>query len=132
MPRRVLLIDDDGKARDLAAAFLESAGYEVCCATSGLNGLALADTNQPDVVVLDLQMPRMDGYEVCRILRQGPRTRQIPIVMLTVSDDPLLNQKAYAVGAQACVPKPFRRESLIAALGTALAGAPREKPPGGL
>lgn len=128
MPTRVLVIDDDPRARDLVAAFLESAGYEVWCATGGVNGLTLADANQPDIVVLDLQMPRMDGYEICRILRQGPRTREIPVVMLTASDDPALNQKAYAAGAQACVPKPFRKEGLIAAIQAALFGMPRNKP----
>lgn len=66
---------------------------------------------------LDLQMPGMDGYQVCEILR-----------MVTASDDPALNRKAYAAGAQACVPKPFRRDGLMAAIDAALAGMPRRGP----
>jgi CheY-like chemotaxis protein len=121
MRARVLVIDDDAQVRALAAAILESEGYEVRGATGGVEGLTLADTDPPDVVLLDLQMPGMNGYEVCRVLRQGPKTRQIPVVMVTVSDDPHLNRDAYAAGAQACVPKPFRKEGLIAVIEAALA-----------
>ena len=120
-PRRVLVIDDDAQARALVAAILESEGYEVRGATGGVEGLTLADTEPPDVVLLDLQMPGMNGYEVCRVLRQGPKTRRIPVVMVTVSDDPHLNREAYAAGAHACVPKPFRKEGLIAVIEAALA-----------
>jgi CheY-like chemotaxis protein len=112
----VLVIDDDTQVRALVAAILESEGYEVRGATGGVNGLTLADTEPPDVVLLDLQMPGMNGYEVCRVLRHGPKTRWIPVVMVTVSDDPHLNREAYAAEAQACVPKPFRKEGLIAVI----------------
>jgi CheY-like chemotaxis protein len=121
MRGRVLVIDDDAQVRALVAAILESEGYEVHGATGGVEGLTLADTDPPDVVLLDLQMPGMNGYEVCRVLRHGPKTRRIPVVMVTVSDDPHLNRDAYAAGAQACVPKPFRKEGLIAVIEAALA-----------
>jgi len=117
----VLVIDDESQTRELVAAILESEGYEVRGATGGVNGLTLADTEPPDVVLLDVKMPGMNGYEVCRVLRQGPKTRRIPVVMLTASDDPHLNREAYAAGAQACVPKPFRKEGLIAVIEAALA-----------
>jgi CheY-like chemotaxis protein len=120
-PRRVLVIDDDAQVRALVAAILESEGYEVRGATGGVEGLTLADTEPPDVVLLDLQMPGMNGYEVCRVLRHDPKTRQIPVVMVTVSDDPHLNREAYAARAHACVPKPFRKEGLIAVIEAALA-----------
>ena len=116
MRKRVLVIDDDAQARALVAASLESKGSEVRGATGGVNGLTLADAEPPDAILLDLRMPGMDGYEVCRILRQGPKTGSIPVVMLTASDDPHLNREAYAAGAQACVPKPFRKDSLIAVI----------------
>jgi CheY-like chemotaxis protein len=122
MPKRVLVIDDDDQLRAFVAASLESEGYEVRGATGGMNGLTLADAESPDVILLDLRMPGMDGYEVCRILRQGPKTRQIPVIILTVSDDPHLNREAYAAGAQACVLKPFRKEALMAAIRAVLTG----------
>ena len=131
MTKRVLVIDDDPQARALAAAVLESAGYKVQGAQAGEAGLTMATADPPDVIVLDLQMPGMDGYEVCRILRQGPRTREIPVVMLTASDDPALNRKAYAAGAQACVPKPFRQQGLLVAIQAALTGMPHGSPPDG-
>ena len=124
----VLVIDDDAKTRDLVAAFLGGAGYEVRGAEDGAAGLRLAAAEPPDVVILDLQMPGMDGYKVCQVLRRGLRTKRIPIVMLTASDDPHLNREAYAAGAQACVPKPFRQEGLIAAIEVAVSGMPHEKP----
>lgn len=126
--RRVLVIDDDAQTRDLLAATLGSKGYEVRCAEAGAPGITLAAAEPPDIVVLDLQMPGMDGYKVCEILRRGEHTRHIPIIMLTASDDPALNRKAYAAGAQACVPKPFRKDGLIAAMEAALAGMPRPNP----
>jgi len=115
------VIDDESQTRELVAAILESEGYEVRGATGGVDGLTLADTEPPDVVLLDVKMPGMNGYEVCRVLRQGPKTRRIPVIMLTASDDPHLNREAYAAGAQACVPKPFRKEGLIAVIEAALA-----------
>jgi len=126
MRKRVLVIDDDTQDRALVAAVLGTAGYEVRSAPGGGEGLKLANAEPPDVVVLDVQMPDMDGFEVCRLLGQGPKTRMIPIVMLTASDDPALNRKAYAAGALACVPKPFRKDGLIATIEAVLTGISRE------
>jgi CheY-like chemotaxis protein len=128
MAKRVLVIDDDAQDRELVATILEAAGYVVRCAEGATSGLALAEVEPPDVVILDLQLPEMDGYEVCRSLRLRPATRRVPVVMVTASDDPALNRKAFAAGAQACVPKPFRREGLTATIEAALAAMRREKP----
>lgn len=128
MGKRVLVIDDDPKTRELVTASLELARYEVRCAPGGVPGISLAEREQPDLVLLDLHMPGLDGYEVCRILRQRPRTKGIPIIMLTASADHALNRKAYAAGAQACVPKPFRKDGLLAVIRAALAGVPQESP----
>ena len=73
-------------------------------------------------------MPGMDGFEVCRLLRRDPATKAIPVIMITASDDPALNRKAYAVGAQACVPKPLRQDALIATI-QAVWGAARQGKP---
>jgi CheY-like chemotaxis protein len=121
---RALVVDDDAGTRELVAAFLESAGYEILAAEEGEAGLLLARTASPDIVILDRVMPGMDGYEICRTLQQDPGTRHIPVIMLTGDNDPALNQKAYAAGARACVPKPFRREALVAAIQAVVAGRP--------
>ena len=131
MPNRmqVLVIDDEVRDRDLVAAILQTAGYEVRLAESGAHGLEQVSAAPPDVILLDIQMPGMDGYEVCRLLRLAPGSRRIPVIMITASDDPALNSRAYAVGAQACVPKPLRGNALIATVQTVGRAAPQRKPP---
>ena len=124
-PLRVLVIDDDAATLDFVTALLKAANCEVHAAEGGEAGLRLAAAVSPDVVVLDVMMPHMDGYMVCRLLRDDLATSHIPVIMLTGADDPALNRKAYAAGAQACVPKPFRREGLIAAMQAVVAGVPR-------
>jgi len=73
MRRRVLVIDDAAGARSLVAAFLEPMGYDVRAAEGGVPGLNLAEAEAPDIILLDLQMPGMDGYEVCRASARDPR-----------------------------------------------------------
>jgi CheY-like chemotaxis protein len=124
---RVLVIDDELRDRQLVTAVLESAGYRVHGAAGGASGLRLAEADPPDIVVLDLQMPGMEGYDVCRRLQQDPRTQRIPVVLLTASGDPALHRKAYAAGAVACVPKPFRKAGLLAAIQATLADALRKE-----
>ena len=126
MPHRVLVIDDDPDACALVSAMLEPPNYEVSGAGGGEHGVVQANAELPDIILLDLQMPGMDGYQVCRLLRQGDQTRRIPIIMLTASDDPALNRNAYAAGAHACILKPFRREALIAVIEAALSRPPEE------
>lgn len=128
MLRQVLVIDDDPDVCVLISAMLGPASYEVHGARGGELGVVLANAELPDIILLDLQMPGIDGYQVCRLLHEGERTRRIPIIMLTASDDPALNRTAYTAGAHACVPKPFRREALIAVIEAALPRPPSEKP----
>ena len=127
MRKRVLVIDDAAEAQSLAAAILEPAGYAVQGAMGGAQGLLLAEADRPDLVLVDLQMPGVDGYEVCRLLRRGPKTRDIPLIMVTASDDPALHRKAYALAAHACVPKPIRQGVLISTIQVVLAGTVRKK-----
>jgi len=127
--KRVLVIEDEAAIREGIAALLAFAGYEVLSAEGGKRGLQLASAERPHVILLDLQLPDLDGYEVCLRLRQDPATREIPVVMVTGSEDLALNRRAYAAGAKACVPKPFRSEALIATLEAALAGRRRRRAP---
>jgi len=128
MPMRALVIDDEPVTRRLVSAFLQQEGYDVLTAEGGDAGLKLAASDLPDLVVLDVMMPVMDGYEVCRALRREPATAKIPVVMVTASEDPGLTRNAYAAGAQACVPKPVRREALVATVNVLVAGL--RPPPG--
>jgi CheY-like chemotaxis protein len=130
MPTRILVIDDDNMILQSVGTLLRSAGYEVQVAADGPAGLTRATSAPPDIVLLDVVMPVLDGYEVCRRLRNDPKTQNVPVIMLTASGDPTLNRQAYAAGAYACVPKPFRREALIATIESVRAGVMRQKPDG--
>ena len=125
MKRKLLVVDDDPVLRKIARTMMEAAGFLVQDAVDGPNGLAQAETFQPDVIVLDLMMPGMDGYEVCRRMKASSATKAIPVVFLTTSPDNSLNRLAYEAGALACVTKPFRRESLVAAIEVVLDQAAR-------
>ena len=129
---RILVVDDDRLIRQMVRDFLEVAGFAVAEAVDGPDGLAQAAASQPDLILLDLMMPGMDGYTVCRQLKSNPATRDLPVIFLTASPDLSLNRQAYAAGAVACLTKPFRRETLVAVVNTTLRGATRRgERPGG-
>ena len=112
---RILVIDDDA---DLAASVgeaLQANGYEVLTATNGEHGLELAYTRHPHLVLLDVTMPGMDGYQVCRELQFG-YTKDIPIVFLTARTELAHMMEANRSGASAYVTKPFRTERLLATI----------------
>jgi twitching motility two-component system response regulator PilG len=127
--KRVLVVEDEAAVREGIVTLLTFAGYQVLGAERGERGLQLANTERPHVILLDFRLPDLDGYEVCRRLRENPATREIPVVMVTGSEDLALNRRAYAAGAKACVLKPFRGEALIATLEAALAGKRRRRVP---
>ena len=129
---RILVVDDDRLLRQMVRDFLEVADFAVAEAVDGPDGLAQAAALQPDLILLDLMMPGMDGYTVCRQLKANPATRDLPVIFLTASPDLSLNRQAYAAGAVACLTKPFRREALVAVVNTTLRGATRRgERPGG-
>jgi len=80
---RVLVVDDDRALVRIAQSVLQKQGFDVLTAFDGLEGLQKAQEEKPDVIVLDISMPKMDGYQVCHRLQEDPNTRQIPVVFLT-------------------------------------------------
>ncbi len=123
---RVLIVDDEPLIRRMLRDLLETAEYSVLEARAGTEGLELAARQQPDVILLDLLMAGLDGYAVCEGLKANPATQAIPVIFVTASPDLALNQKAYAAGAIACLPKPFRREAVVALIETALGRVRRQ------
>lgn len=109
----VLLVDDEKMITDPLARTLARAGYEVIVAHNGRDGLALANEKQPDVVVLDVLMPQIDGWDVCRILRQKST---VPILMLTALGDEVDRILGLELGADDYLTKPFSSRELIARL----------------
>src|SRR5438067_13822759 len=111
---RALIIDDDRDLLKLIQRTLEfTAGWEVHTAPSGASGLELARRLGPNVILVDVVMPEIDGYEVCRRLRADPATQMLPVVMITASGD-REKVKAIEEGADDFIAKPFNQEELLA------------------
>ncbi len=111
---KILAVDDNAVNLKVVSAALIHAGYEVITAQSGPEALAMIEKSLPDVVLLDISMPEMDGYEVCRRLRANPRTAQLPIMMLTAHDSLEEKVKGFEVGADDYLTKPFQPAELQA------------------
>jgi CheY-like chemotaxis protein len=123
--QRLLLVDDCVAERDLYEMVLERE-FQVFTATRGFDGLILAGTEHPDLVLLDVMMPGMDGWETCSRIKNNPVTAAIPVVMLTSSDDHDLDRHASEVGATAILRKPCAAERLVETIRGAL-GGPQDK-----
>src|SRR3989304_3840749 len=87
MQSLILVIDDEPVAREALEALLFVDGYELLFATNGAEGLVMATNSQPDIILLDIMMPGMDGFEVCRRIRASPILADVPVVMITALDD---------------------------------------------
>ncbi|HLK65280.1 MAG TPA: response regulator [Bryobacteraceae bacterium] len=109
----VLIIDDDPTVRELMQSFLGKEGYRVECATGGEEGLKRAHELHPDVITLDVAMPRMDGWSVLSALKADPGLHDIPVIMLTMVDN---KSMGYALGAAEYMMKPINRERLISVI----------------
>ena len=110
----VLVIDDQQANVRMVGGLLSRAGYQVVPALSGGEGLELARSQKPDVVLLDMKMPGMDGFEVLRQLREEPATKDLPIIFLTADNDRENLIRAFAAGAIDYITKPFVAEELLA------------------
>jgi two-component system phosphate regulon response regulator PhoB len=110
---RILIIEDERALTDVLAYNLKREGYETLVAHDGQDGLRKAQTLLPDLVILDLMLPVMNGLEVCRELRAGERTRTIPILMLTAKAEETDQVVGFSLGADDYVTKPFSVKVLI-------------------
>lgn len=111
---QVLLVDDNPANLELLTQVLKGAGYRIRSALSGRLALDSTRVAQPDLILLDITMPEMDGFEVCRILKEDERLREIPVVFISALDDVLDKVKAFRVGGADYVTKPFQAEEVLA------------------
>jgi two-component system phosphate regulon response regulator PhoB len=111
---RILIIEDERGLTNALSYFFKREGYEVAIADDGREGLHKAQTTLPDVVLLDLMLPGMNGLDVCRELRAGERTRDIPIIMITAKTEETDHVVGYSLGADDYVGKPFSNKVLLA------------------
>jgi len=123
--KRVLVIEDEAGMRTALREFLDRSGYLPAEAADGLAGLAQAESWHPHAILLDVWMPGLDRYEVCRRLKANPATQLIPVIVVTGDHDDASNRLAYAAGAMARIVKPFPLAALLTTIQTALAGAER-------
>lgn len=114
MSSRVLIVEDEPDIRELVVHHLKREGYQASAASSGEEALRQVQDAPPDLVILDLMMPAMDGLEVCRRLRQDPATASLPIVMLTAKGDEVDRVLGLEIGADDYVVKPFSPKELLA------------------
>ena len=114
----IVIIDDTPANLRLLASLLSDRGYQVRPFPSGKLALAGLERCNPDLILLDIQMPQMDGYEVCQILKAQPRTRDIPIIFISALSEALDKVKAFSCGGIDYITKPFQAEEVIARVGT--------------
>src|SRR5215831_4621625 len=113
MSRRILVVEDNEENRNIMRDLLDSAGYEMIEALTGEDGVTLAERERPDLILMDIQLPGLDGYEATRRIKANPALRPIPIIAVTsyaLSGD---DQKALAAGCDAYVTKPFSPRALL-------------------
>lgn len=110
--KRILLVDDEPDLSKMIMGRLKMWGYDVTSAPDGQQGLELARSMEPDLLLLDLMLPKLNGYEVCTLLKQDARFQRIPIIMLTARAQQSDRRQALECGADAYLPKPYQAEEL--------------------
>lgn len=122
----IILVDDETHSRTLVRLLLEREGYRVQTASNGEEGLILAKVEQPGVILLDIMMPEMNGYEVLRRLKVDPDTRKIPVIVLTAKGTERDMAASFRLGAVFHLEKPYETMDLIQKIRTAMALTDRD------
>jgi twitching motility two-component system response regulator PilG len=115
-PIKVLVIDDSNTIRKSAEMFLRQAGYEVILAEDGFDALAKISDHQPNVVFVDIMMPRLDGYQTCALIKQNATLKSTPVIMLSSKDGIFDRARGRLAGSDRYLTKPFTKEGLLAAV----------------
>jgi len=115
-PIKVLVIDDSNTIRRSAEMFLRQAGYEVILAEDGFDALAKIADHQPRLIFVDIMMPRLDGYQTCALIKQNPKLKTTPVIMLSSKDGVFDRARGRLAGSDRYLTKPFTKEGLIAAV----------------
>jgi DNA-binding response OmpR family regulator len=121
---KILVADDEEALRRLLASCLEAEGYELITARNGAEALSLADSQKPDLIILDVVMPLIDGFEVLRLLRKNSVTEDAPVIMLTVKDAEQDIARGWELGVDFYLTKPFELQELLSVIRSLLAREP--------
>jgi DNA-binding response OmpR family regulator len=130
--KKILVIDDMPNIVTMVKARLEASGYEVIAALDGQQGLTYAYSEKPDLIILDIVMPAGGGYSVYTRLKMSPKTRSVPVIFLTAKDRPEDVARAYNLGAQYFVKKPYKPEMLLGTVKKVLESSEHSQQPRGL
>ncbi len=114
MKPSILIVDDEPDVVTMMERMLRSEGFEVLSAYDGIAALDIAENDKPDIVLLDIMMPMMSGYEVCQQLKSNPQTKDIPVLCVSSAQSNEARQGTKAAGAQALLVKPFMPAELVA------------------
>ncbi len=112
--KKILIIDDEKEMAQVETMRLEAYGYEVLVAYDGQTGLDRVRAEKPDLIILDIMLPTIDGYELCRMLKQDPECRRIPIILVSAVDQKFDTDLGKKVGADDFFTKPFEPDVLLA------------------
>ncbi len=110
---KILLVDDEPGILKMVTKRLEFEGYDVACAVDGEEALKKIKTEDPDLIILDIMLPKMDGYEVCRRFKEDSSHRKVPVILFTAMVQQKNKQMGFQCGADAYVCKPFRTHELL-------------------
>ena len=124
MEYRILIVEDSKTQSLRTELLLNKAGHEVSCAFDGKEGLRLASMNHPDLIITDVNMPEMNGYQLCMRLKKSPKTHLIPVILLTSRDDLVDIAQGLKVGADGFLSKPFEVQALYQVIDKIMAAAP--------
>ncbi|MBN1164056.1 MAG: response regulator [Candidatus Krumholzibacteriota bacterium] len=120
---KVLVVDDEVNITQILEFSIGAEGYEVVTALNGEDAIEKARREQPDLIILDVMMPKIDGYEACRILKANPLTKNIPVVLLTAKGRDIDKRLGYEVGATDYIVKPFSPNKLVDRIHQLLVGS---------
>ncbi|MEZ4669060.1 MAG: response regulator [Anaerolineae bacterium] len=116
MNATILIVDDDFMNREILQAHMNNAGYDVLTANNGNAALQVMKTQVPDLVLMDVRMPGMNGYELCAYLKAQPETRHLPVLLMTAMDDEENLANVKAAGADGFISKPFNAKDIRASI----------------
>jgi twitching motility two-component system response regulator PilG len=113
---KVMIIDDSKTIRKSAETLLNKEGCEVLTAVDGFEALAIIAVNKPDIIFVDIMMPRLDGYQTCTLIKNNRQFRETPVIMLTSKDSIFDKARGRIVGSEEYLTKPFTRDDLLQAV----------------
>jgi twitching motility two-component system response regulator PilG len=110
---KVMVIDDSNTIRRTAEALLKKAGYDVLTAADGFEAMSMINDNHPDIIFVDIMMPRLDGYQTCQLIKNNKKFRDTPVIMLSSKDGLFDRARGRIAGSEEHINKPFTQEELI-------------------